>query len=252
MKKLIAANWKMNKTVDESLSYIRKFKGLIKDADGVEVLLCPPFIALHSVGSQTKITKIKLGAQNMHHEEKGAYTGETSPNMLKDIGCEYVILGHSERRQYFNETDELINKKVLSALEHRLKPILCVGETLEERNAKKTSKVIRKQLVEGLKDVGANHFNNIVIAYEPKWAIGTGKTPSLDEIEIVHELIKNILKETFSASARILYGGSVNEKNAEDIMKLPGVNGGLIGGASLDAGKFSQIINKTAEIIKHS
>ena len=175
MKYLIAANWKMNKDIKESVSFINKFKTLIKNNKNMEIVICPPFTLLHKLKELTKNTIIDLGAQNMHYEGRGAYTGEISPVMLKDAGCEYVILGHSERRQYFDETDELINKKIKAALKNELKPILCIGETLEQRNNNKTMEIIKKQIKDDLKNVYNEEMKNVIITYKPIWAIGTGK-----------------------------------------------------------------------------
>jgi triosephosphate isomerase (TIM) len=232
MKPLIAANWKMNMDLKEPVSFIRYFK---KNDFKSEVVICPPFYLLNSVYESIKKTNIKLGAQNMHFEEKGAFTGEISPLMLKDAGCEYVILGHSERRQYFDETDGLVNKKIKAALKHKLKPILCVGETLEQRNSNKTKKIIKSQLdgcLNRIKD------KSIVIAYEPIWAIGTGMNATPEQAEEVHNFIKNITN-----NGRIIYGGSVKPANIKGLMQMKNINGALVGGASLDAKSFAQICN---------
>ena len=198
MKSLIAANWKMNMDIRSSVSFFNKFKNLIKNNKN-EVVICPPFTLLNEVKKLIKNTKIKLGAQNMHFEDHGAYTGEVSALMLKDAGCEYVILGHSERRQYFNETDSFVNKKIKSALQNKLKPILCIGETLEQRNNDQTMKIIKNQLINCLNNIGENVMKSIVIAYEPIWAIGTGKNATPSQAEEVHKFIKGMYKTRSSS-----------------------------------------------------
>jgi triosephosphate isomerase len=246
MKILIAANWKMNKNIEEAVSFINDFKDLVKGIKDVEILVCPPFTALCKLKKLVENTNIKLGAQNMHFEEKGAFTGEISPLMLKDL-CEYVILGHSERRQYFNETDELINKKINSALENKLKPILCIGETLEQREKNETMKIIKNQLINCLNNIHENEMKNIVIAYEPVWAIGTGKNATPQQAEGVHKFIRELLLKTYNENiaenTRIIYGGSMKPENARELLSMPNINGGLVGGASLDAKSFAEVCN---------
>jgi len=241
---LIAGNWKMHKTVPEATDFVKELKELVKDVNDRDILICPPFTALYPVSEEVAGTNIKLGAQNMYFEEKGAFTGEISPLMLKDVGCSYVILGHSERRHIFGETDELINKKVLSAVNHGITPILCVGEKLEEREAGETEKIIEKQVREGLRNV--NKDSNFVIAYEPVWAIGTGKTATSSLAEEVHQFIREILSSMFGKekanSVRILYGGSVKPENAEGLLKMENIDGALVGGASLNAESFARIV----------
>jgi len=243
-KQLIAANWKMNKTVKESISFIKKFKNLIKTKNK-EIVICPPFTSLHETILLLKNTDIKVAAQNMHHEEQGAYTGEISTTMLKDVGCEYVILGHSERRQYFNETDDLINKKIKLALKNNLKIILCIGETLEQRESDKTTSKIKSQIENCLKSISQNEIKNIVIAYEPIWAIGTGKTATPEQAEEVHRFIRKFLLKNYnqeiSENTRIIYGGSVNTNNHKDLLKKENIDGALVGGASLDPENFARI-----------
>lgn len=247
MKALIAANWKMNKSIKEAASFVEDFKKLVKNAKNVDVVICPPFTLLFKLNQSLKNSGIKLGAQNMHFEEKGAYTGEISPLMLKDAGCEYVILGHSERRQYFNEMDDLINKKVKSALKNKLKPILCIGETLQQRESNKTMGVIKTQLENCLNNVNEDEMESVVVAYEPIWAIGTGKNATPEQAEEAHEFIRSLLLKLYnkkiSDNVRIIYGGSVNPDNIKDLMKMKNINGALVGGASLDAKKFAQICN---------
>mgnify|MGYP001227504960 CR=1 FL=1 len=246
MKPLIAANWKMNKDIKEAVSFINKFKNLIKNIKNTEIVICAPFTSLSEIKKLIKTTNIKLGAQNMHFEEKGAFTGEISGLMLKDI-VEYVILGHSERRQIFHETDDLINKKIESALKNKLKPILCIGETLQQRNNNKTMKIIKNQLKGCLKNVSNDEMKNIVVAYEPVWAIGTGKNATPEQAEEVHKFIRELLSkmynETISKNTRIIYGGSMKPNNARELLSMPNINGGLVGGASLDAKSFGEICN---------
>lgn len=241
---LIAGNWKMHKTVQEAVELVRELKELVSDVKDRDILVCPPFTALYAVSRELEGSNIALGAQNMFYEEKGAFTGEISPLMVKDVGCSYVILGHSERRHIFGETDELINKKVLSAVNHGLIPILCVGETLQEREEGKTKDVIERQVKEGLK--GLNETSEFVIAYEPVWAIGTGKTATPELAEEVHSFIREILAEMFGKekadSIRILYGGSVKPENAAGLMSQPNIDGSLVGGASLKAESFAKIV----------
>jgi len=245
-KKIIAGNWKMNKTVKEAVLLVKDLKKLLRDVKDKEIVVCPPFTSLQSVSMEIKKSNIKLGAQNMYHEKQGAFTGEISPLMLKNIGVEYVIIGHSERRHILNESDELINKKILSALENNLKPIFCIGETSEERESNKTEDVVEKQVKEGLKSVANEQMKNIVIAYEPVWAIGTGKNAAPEQAEAVHLFIRNMLKAMFNEKiakeTRILYGGSVNPNNIKDLIKEDNIDGALVGGASLDAKSFSELV----------
>jgi triosephosphate isomerase len=245
MRPLIAANWKMNMDTKSSASFINSFKKHIKKIKNTEIVICPPFTLLNKINEAIKNTKIKLGAQNMHFEEQGAYTGEVSALMLKDISCEYVILGHSERRQYFNETDKFINKKIKSALKNKLKIILCIGETLKQRNNNQTMKIIKNQLLNCLKSINEKEIKNITIAYEPIWAIGTGKNATPLQAEEVHkfirELLTNIYNKNISKNIRIIYGGSVNPNNIKELMAMKNINGALVGGASLDAKSFGRI-----------
>lgn len=244
-KPIIAGNWKMNMTVSQAKELIDGLKPLVKDAE-IDVVVCPNFTCLTSVVEWTKGTNIKVGAQNMFYEEKGAYTGETAPDMLTDIGVEYVILGHSERRTYFGDTDETVNKKTVAALAHGLKPIVCVGETLEEREAGKAAEVVSRQTTEGLKGVAVSEIENIVIAYEPVWAIGTGRTATAQDANETIAVIRKTLGDIFGAEAadkmRIQYGGSMNAKNAAELMAQPEIDGGLIGGAALKPVDFSKIV----------
>jgi len=242
---LIAANWKMNNTASESVSLIKKLRLSLKKIKNRDIVICPPFTSLNPVYEEIKGSNMKLGAQNMHYGEKGAFTGEISPLMLKDLGCEYVILGHSERRQYFNENDDLINKKVKSALQHNLKPILCLGETLEERNQNKTKSKVKAQLENCLKDIQKSDILKITIAYEPIWAIGTGVNAAPEQAEDVHAFIRELLSKKYGKDTaekiRILYGGSVKPDNIKSLMEEKDIDGALVGGASLNAESFTKI-----------
>lgn len=235
----------MNKTPAETRELINELKPLVQDAE-VDVVVCPPFVCLAAAAEALKGSNIALGAQNMHFDEKGAYTGEIAPNMLKELGVEYVIIGHSERRQYFGETDESVNKKVTVALAHGLNPIMCVGETLEEREKGITEKVVEKQTREGLKGLEGQDVQRVVIAYEPVWAIGTGKTATSDQANEVIAFIRGIVSDMFGKDVadkiRIQYGGSMNPKNASELMAMPDIDGGLIGGASLKAEDFAKVV----------
>jgi triosephosphate isomerase len=243
---LIIANWKMNNAVNESLMLVAGLQANLKITPAVEVALAPPFTALYSVGIAITDTQIKLCSQNIFWEDKGAFTGEISGPFLKDVGCEYVIIGHSERRKYFNENNETVNKRVLAALRNDLRPIMCVGETLEERDADKTFDVLERQLKGGLAGLQQKDLENFVIAYEPVWAIGTGKNATSDQIEDAHHFIRNYVAKYIDAptanSIRILYGGSVKASNCKEIYKQKNVNGLLVGGASLDAKGFADIV----------
>ncbi|VGO14602.1 Bifunctional PGK/TIM [Pontiella desulfatans] len=245
-KKIIAGNWKMNKTVGEAIELANAVKLELADCNDVDVVLCPPFTALKSVSDIVSETQIAVGSQNMSSEDEGAYTGEICHTMLKEIFVRYVILGHSERREYYKETDFWINKKVVKALEKNLRPILCVGETLEDREAGNTEKVVEVQVREGLKDVDAAAFTELVIAYEPVWAIGTGKVATAQQAQDVHAFIRGIVKDMVGAEAadavRIQYGGSMKPDNAVELLGQPDIDGGLIGGAALDATSFAAIV----------
>ena len=244
-KKVIAGNWKMNKNAVEAENYINELKELVKDSTN-EVVVCVPFIALCKAINAAKETNIKIGAQNMHFEEKGAYTGEISPKMLRDIGVEYVIIGHSERREYFNESDETVNKKLKSAFEYGLKPILCVGETLAQREEGITKAWVTNQVRLALDGLTNEQIGNTIIAYEPIWAIGTGKTASSEDanevIRWIREEIKNICREV-AENVIIQYGGSVKSENAKELFEMSDIDGGLVGGASLIAEEFAKIVN---------
>jgi triosephosphate isomerase len=242
----IAGNWKMNKTVGEALDLVRELQAAISGVNGVEVAIAPPFTALHAIHKELEGSSIRLAAQNLYWEEKGAFTGEVSPLMLKEVGCYYVILGHSERRQLFGETDETVNRRIKAAIIQGLKVIFCVGETLREREDRKTFSVIERQVEGGLKGLGDKEMKNMVVAYEPIWAIGTGKTATPEQAEEVHRFIRGKLEELYSREIseeiRIQYGGSVIPENIEGLMRQPNIDGALVGGASLKAESFSKIV----------
>ena len=243
---IIAGNWKMHKTVDEAVSFIEEIKPLVKDAK-CEVVVCPTFVCLDGVVKAAKGTNIKVGAQNVHFEEKGAFTGEVAPNMLEAIGVDYVVIGHSERRQYFNETDETVNKKVKAAFAHSIVPILCVGESLEEREANITEEVIGRQIKLDLAGLTPDQVEKIVIAYEPIWAIGTGKTATSDQANETIAFIRNVVASLFgnevADKTRIQYGGSVKPSTIAEQMAKSDIDGALVGGASLVAADFAAIVN---------
>lgn len=245
-RKVIAGNWKMNMLPNEAIAYMEQFEKLVKDTKN-EVILCVPYTDLFYCLNFAQDTNIKIGAQNMHWEESGAYTGEVSGKMLKAIGVEYVIIGHSERRQYFAETDETVNKKVKAAFANELKPIVCVGETLEEREAGKTTEVITRQTKLALEGLSSEQVKNTMIAYEPIWAIGTGKTATSEDAnnsikEIRKEVEKNYGKEV-ADEVIIQYGGSVKSSNAKELFTTSDIDGGLVGGASLKPDEFAKIVN---------
>ncbi len=246
MRELIAGNWKMNMTRKEIDSFFEEFLRMVPYLPNErEVAIIPPFVYIPYVSEKLKGTTINYGAQNLFYEEKGAFTGEVSAEMLKDLGCTYVIIGHSERRKYFCETDETVNRKIKAALGKGLTPIVCVGETLEERESGKTFEIIEGQIRKGLDGVELSEPERLVIAYEPVWAIGTGKTATPQQAEEVHAFIRKLLKEKFgeiSKDIRILYGGSVKPENAAGLMEMENINGALVGGASLDPVSFYRII----------
>ena len=245
-KKVIAGNWKMNMLPNEAIDYISEFAPLVKDTNN-EVILCVPYTDLFYALLNAQETNIKIGAQNMHYEEKGAYTGEISPKMLKSIGVEYVIIGHSERRQYYNETDETVNKKIKAAFENGLKPIVCVGETLEEREQGKTKEKITMQTRLALEGLTKEQVSKVIIAYEPIWAIGTGKTATSEDannsIKEIREEITKIYGKDVSECVIIQYGGSVKSSNAKELFTTSNIDGGLVGGASLKPDEFAKIVN---------
>ena len=252
-KPMVAANWKMNKTAFEARELIQAMLPELKKIEAVDIVLCPPFTNLSLVCEQIAETDLKLGAQNMHWQEKGAFTGEISASMLADF-CDYVILGHSERRQMFGETNETVNKKAHTALAHDLKPIICVGESLEQNQAGETAQVVETQCRESLQDITPEQAKNVVIAYEPVWAIGTGLAATPEGANEVHrDVIRPVLRDLFGAEIaegmRILYGGSVNAENAGELFAMSDIDGGLIGGASLKADAFVAVVKAAAETL---
>ncbi len=246
---LIAGNWKMNTTLDEATKLVTQLKQAIDRVEGVEKLVCPPFVSISAVKDILAGSSIKVGAQNAYFEEKGAYTGEISPMMLRGL-CEYVIIGHSERRQYFKESGDLINKKLKALMKTGLKPILCVGERLEENEAGQTAKVVVTQLKEALVDIKASE--DMVIAYEPVWAIGTGRAAtgrqSNETIGLIRKTVGTVISAEAAANMRILYGGSVTADNITEFISEPEIDGGLVGGASLKTDQVSAIVQKAAQV----
>ena len=249
-KPIIAGNWKMNNTIAATKALITDLLPLVKDAK-CDVVICTPYTDLATAVEMTKGSNVKVGAENVHWAEKGAFTGEISADMLLELGVEYVIIGHSERRQYFGETDQTVNMRVKTALAKGLKPIVCVGETLEEREGGKVEEVLVRQTTEALKDVASADLDRAVIAYEPVWAIGTGKTATAevanDTIKIIRDTVRNLYCANCAENkVRIQYGGSMNPKNVKELMAMPEIDGGLIGGASLKAVDFSLVVNYDA------
>lgn len=249
---LVVANWKMHKTLMEAQAFVEAFLPQVEEIP-IEVAIAPPFTALSTISMilRSSRSRVLLAAQNVHFAPSGAYTGEVSPQMLQDLGCRYVIVGHSERREHFGEDDPLINKKLIASLEHDLIPILCVGETLEERRIGATYRVLERQLVADLKGLTKEQASRLVIAYEPVWAISTGETASLEDAEqgacFIRRLIRGLYDEETSESLRVQYGGSVKSENAYELMALPDVDGLLVGGASLDPLAFARIVQAAAQ-----
>ncbi len=245
-KPIIAGNWKMYKTIAEAVAMVTELAAIVRDIKDVEVVVCPPFTALYAVAEAVKGTVIKVGAQNMYWEDQGAYTGEVSPVMIKEIGCTYVILGHSERRQFFGETDENVNKKLKAAYKHGLLPIVCVGERLEQREQGITEKVVKAQVEGALVGLENNEVANLVVAYEPVWAIGTGKTASNEDAQEVISFTRNVIVGMYgrelAEQVRIQYGGSVKPDNISGLMQQKDIDGALVGGASLEAGSFAALV----------
>ena len=243
---LIAGNWKMFKTSPQAVESASRLVELVADTTDVDIMIAPVFTALDPVSNVVKNSRVGLGAQNLHWEKEGAYTGEISADMLVSAGCQYVIIGHSERRQYFGETDETVNKKIQAAITAGLIPVFCVGETEDEREAGQTFSVLDKQVKKGLEGKFAEDLRTLVIAYEPVWAIGTGKTASKEQAQEAHQYIRSLIDKSFgnalSQAVRILYGGSVKPDNISQLMQMPDIDGGLVGGASLKADSFSQIV----------
>jgi len=245
-KIIIAGNWKMNKTTTEAIDLANGLKRELYKIDEISIVICPPFTAIDEVAEVVYESNIGLGAQNMHWEDAGAFTGEVSAPMLKELGCGYVILGHSERRQYFHETNETVNKKLRSALKHGLTPIVCVGESLEERESGRTFDVIRDHVTNSLKGLDKDEVKKIIVAYEPVWAIGTGKTATPDQAQEVHCFIRELLEKAYTREIAeeitIQYGGSVKPSNIKELISQKDIDGALVGGASLDVKSFSEIV----------
>ncbi len=238
----MAANWKMNKTAGETRAFLDEFLPLVRDVQDVDIVIAPPFTSLPAAAALIKVSNVLLSAQDIFYEDKGAYTGEVSPVMLTDVGCTQVIIGHSERRQHFKESDEIVNKKIKAARKHNLDVIFCIGEALEEREAGKTFDVLKREVEEGLKDVPSD---SIVVAYEPIWAIGTGKTATTEQAQEAHKYIRERLSTLYGGAAqdiRILYGGSVTPENIDSLMDCADLDGALVGGAGLKAGSFARIV----------
>jgi len=247
IKPFIAANWKMHKMVGESVYFAKQLSAEFSEVNDRDIIIAPSYTALYPVAEELKESSVHLSAQNMHWGEKGAFTGEVSAGMLVDAGCRYVILGHSERRTLFGEKDSDINKKIKTALKFGLKPIFCIGETLDERSSQKTFEVIERQIRKGLNNILSDDIRQFIIAYEPIWAIGTGKTATDEQAEEAHRYIREMIADLFGENAgtdiRIIYGGSVNQENIGGFMNQPNINGALVGGASLDFESFASIIN---------
>jgi len=245
-KPIIAGNWKMNLTLEEAKSFVQELEGLIPAQEQVDSVLCVPFTHLSGLLEQVKNTPIAIGAQNMHFEEKGAYTGEVSPVMLASLGVQYVIIGHSERRQYFNETDETVNKKAHAAFKHQLTPIICVGEDLEQRETGATKTIVKEQVEKALAGLSSEQVTKLVIAYEPIWAIGTGKSSSVADANEVIGYIRQVVEDQYdqqvSSQVRIQYGGSVNPENIAEYMAESDIDGALVGGASLKPDSFLKLV----------
>ena len=245
----IAANWKMYKTGHEAFAFVKEFRVLVKDIDNVEIVLAPPFTALHSVVEAARNSNVGVAAQNLHWEREGAFTGEVSAPMLKDAGAEYVIIGHSERRRLFHETDETVNRKLMAALSVQLTPIVCIGETLEERERNETLAVLDRQIKAGLDGLTGDQVGGLVLAYEPVWAIGTGRNATPAQAGEAHAHIRSRLRQWFGAPAaeqcRVIYGGSVKPDNIRELASLEDVDGALVGGASLDVRSFFEIVTRS-------
>jgi triosephosphate isomerase len=245
-KPFIAGNWKMFKTYSQSVASAIRLKESIADVTGVDVMIAPQYTAIIPVVNAIKESQIMIGAQNLHWEKEGPYTGEVSAPMLIDSGCQYVIIGHSERRQFFGENNASVCKKISSALSHGLCPVMCIGESEEERETNKTNSVLDKQIQKGLVDIASDKINKLIVAYEPVWAIGTGKTATSEQAQETHAFIRNLIRSKFGErlgdSIRILYGGSVKPDNIAELMSMPDIDGALVGGASLDADTFARIV----------
>jgi triosephosphate isomerase (TIM) len=238
----IAGNWKMFKTVQEAVVFVKELRRLVKDIADVDIVVGPPFTALYAVAEATRNTSIRVAAQDLYWEIEGAFTGEVSPAMIKEAGAEYVIVGHSERRRLFGESDQSVNRKATAAISAGLTPIVCVGETLDEREREETLTVLDRQIKTGLKDFTPAQVSDLILAYEPVWAIGTGRNATPAQAEEAHAHIRRRLKEWFSAEGRIIYGGSVKPDNIRELIAQPDVDGALVGGASLDVASFAKIV----------
>jgi triosephosphate isomerase len=253
-KTIIAGNWKMYKNLKDGQDLAVALRRDLYKIENVDIVICPPFTLLAYLTDALETSNIGVGGQDLYWQEEGAFTGEVSPMMLKDAGCQYVIIGHSERRQFFGETNETVNKKIKAALKFGLTPIVCVGENLQEREANKTFKVIEDHVNNGLSGISASDVLKLVVAYEPVWAIGTGKTATPEQAQEVHKFIRDLLKKNYSQevadSVRIQYGGSVKPENIIELMNKPDVDGALVGGASLKADSFSAIVTKASEVVK--
>ena len=243
---IIIGNWKLNKTIGEAVTFIEEFRSLVVDVTDVEIVVAPVFTGLSAVAEALAGGNIRLAAQDIFWEDSGAFTGEVSPGMLRDVGCDYVIIGHSERRQYFNETNEDVNRKAKAAHAHGLIPIICAGESLEERETSRTEAVVKDHVLNGIAGLSADQIASTVIAYEPVWAIGTGHNATPDQAQEVHALIRSLLSEIYStdvaSQVRIQYGGSVKPDNAAELIAQPDVDGALVGTASWEAESFAQIV----------
>jgi triosephosphate isomerase len=249
-KPIIAGNWKMNKTMNDAVAFANEVKGLVPDKSKVDTVICAPALFLDRLLSTVEGYGVEIGAQTMHYEDSGAFTGEISPAALADLGVSHCIIGHSERREMFNETDESVNKKVLAAFRHHIKPIVCVGETLEQRERNETKSHVASQVAKALQGLNEEQAKDLIIAYEPIWAIGTGKSSTAEDANEVCGHIRQIMESSFSRdaarSARILYGGSVNTENIEELLKQPDIDGALVGGASLDPHSFLRLLEAAA------
>jgi triosephosphate isomerase (TIM) len=247
----IAANWKMYKTVHEAVVFVKEFRSLVKDVTGVEIVVSPPFTALHAVAEAARSSKVGVAGQNLHWEREGAFTGEISATMLKEAGAEYVIIGHSERRRLFGDTDQSVNRKLVAALAAQLTPIVCIGETLEERESEQTLAVLDRQIKEGLDGLTADQVSGLVVAYEPVWAIGTGRNATPAQAGDAHAHIRGRLRQWFGGAAadtcHVIYGGSVKPDNIQDLIALQDVDGALVGGASLEVRAFSEIVFRSRQ-----
>jgi len=246
---LIAGNWKMFKTVNETVVFAKEFRSLVKDVTGVEIVVAPPFTAVHAMAEALRNTNVAVAAQDLYWEKEGAFTGEVSAGMIKEAGAEFVIIGHSERRRLFQDTDATVNKKIFAAVGADLTPIVCVGETLEERERNDTLKILDRQIKEGLDRLTAEQVANLVVAYEPVWAIGTGKNATAAQAQEAHAHIRTRLRQWFGADAadrcHVLYGGSVKPDNISSLIQEPDVDGALVGGASLDVKGFGEIVMRS-------